>query len=502
MASYLGIDLGTSSVKACLVGEGGELLATVSRAYALSCPKPAWKEIDPELWWSACKEAVGELLSGGAAGAAGAADELPAVGAGADVRAIGVTGQMHSTVFIDAEGRSIRPAIMWNDGRTEQLVAPAREAMAGICHGYLSRIVSCGSPALNLQWLRQEEPENFGRMERFVIGPDWIVYRLTGVLGTDFCEASTSSLFDLERGAWSQAACELLGVPECVLPEVRGAAQLAGEVLPAVAAELGLPAGVRVCVGTGDNPAAAIPTGCLASDVPVLSLGTSGVLMARRERPLWDAAGKNILFSFDGEQISTLVQGVVQSCGGTYAWWCRDILGLDDVSGADAGIDVGALGEGELLFYPHVVGEKTLYADPTLRGAFIGLSLDTTRADLTLAVMEGIAFGVRQVSEAMRLDLGALDVLPVIGGGARSRVWMQVLADVLGVPCMQMRGEASAGYGAALLAMLSAGSLAPGDLGGLCVTRGDVFKPDAAARERYQQKYARYVGIHDALKQI
>lgn len=496
MAFSVGIDLGTSSVKLTLIDDQGAVVGTAGCDYAPVCPQPGWKEIDPELWWNCTCTAMRELLA--------------PINA-ADVVAVGVTGQMHTTVFVDGEGQSVRPALMWNDTRDPELAARVRTAYEEAGLGYLSRIVSTGSPAVNLAWLAENEPESFAHTERFLVGPDWIVFKLTGSAGTDLCEASTSSLFDLEACDWDARARAVLGLPAEIYPAVVAAGAIVGGVSAAAAKASGLPEGCLVVHGTGDNPAAAIPTGCLTRKVPVLSLGTSGVLMGTRPEPDLEARGKNILLSLDGVERMTLVQGVVQSCGSSYSWWTKDVLKLTSFDSADAGIDVSRLGEGDLIFYPHLTGEKTLYGDPTLRGAFLGLSTDVTQAQMTLAVMEGVAFGVRQLAEEMSFDLASAGGLQVIGGGSKSRVWMQVLADVLGVDTLQMRGQTGAGYGMALLALaVTAGgdgeetSLASrlDVLAGGAVSCAERFSPDAAAQARYDAKYERYLRIHDGLKEV
>ena len=502
MARSLGIDLGTSSVKLTLVDGEGQVLGTASRDYAPSCPEAGWKEIDPELWWAATCEACRELLG---ETATDAATDVT------DVVAVAVTGQMHTTVLVGADGRSVRPAIMWNDVRSPELVARVRASYEAAGLHELARVVSTGSPAASLAWLAQEEPEALAATRTFLIGPDWVVLRLCGARTTDLCEASTSSLFDLGAREWDPRAREVLGLPGEIFPEVVSAGAVVGAVSAEAAAATGLPQGCPVVHGTGDNPAAAIPTGCLTRGVPVLSLGTSAVLMGTRPAPDFGAPGKNILLSLDGSEVVTLVQGVVQSCGSSYSWWTQGVLALDGFDDADKGIDLARLGEGDLIFYPHLTGEKTLFADPTLRGAFLGLSTDVTQAQMTLAVMEGVALGVRQLAEAMGFDLahaGGGEGLQVIGGGSKSRVWMQVLADVLGVPTLQVRGQAGAGFGMAILGLAvaqgGAGEEAPlaarlDALAAGAVSVSARFEPDPVACARYDRKYERYLRVHDAL---
>ena len=484
---FIGIDLGTSSIKLILTDSQGRVIREAGRDYGLLQPAPGWKEIRPETWWEALEESMKELLKGGE---------------GSQVEGIGITGQMHTVVLLDEQGESIRPALMWNDIRTKDLLPEMKRQIEKSDVPYINQFISTGSPAANLRWFRENEPELFAGLAHVLIGPDYLVYRLTGVCGTDFCEASTSSLYDLKKREWSPAMREITGLSESVYPKVRGSAELAGNILPEMADLFGVNPRAKVIAGTGDNPAAAIPTGCLGSGYPVFSLGTSGVLMFSRKAPDFDAKGKNILFSFDGEVCHTLVQGVIQSCGSAYSWWNREIL-KQDFGVADQDIDIEKLGENPLIFYPHLTGDKNIYADPELRGAFLGLSTDTTRADMTQAVLEGIGFGLKQLAEEMRLGKEDLAKLKVIGGGSKSRVWMQILADILDSPVEQMEGNVGAGYGMALLAAYSCGAIASlDDIAGRSVSVKERFCPRPGNARMYQEKYRQYLRVHDAVKEI
>lgn len=484
---FIGIDLGTSSVKLVLTNEAGNILRESSQNYSLMQPVQGWKEIDPETWWEASAQALDALLDGVER---------------EQVEGIGITGQMHTVVLLDEHGQSIRPALMWNDTRTKGLIPELKEKLSGTKVSYIGNFISTGSPAANLLWFKQNEPELFEKLFKFLIGPDYLVFRFTGVYGTDYCEASTSSLFDFNTLAWSSDMREIIGLPESVYPQVRGSAEIVGTLLPEISSRFGLRPEVNVIVGTGDNPAASIPTGCLGCNYPVFSLGTSGVLMFPRQAPDFNAKGKNILFSFDGKTLNTLVQGVVQSCGSGYSWWNQGILG-QDIAGADQEIDVKKLGENTLLFYPHLVGDKNLYADPDLRGAFLGLSTDTTRSDMTQAVMEGIAFGFRQLIESMHLPPEALAQLKVIGGGSKSPIWMQILADVINTPIDQLDGNVGAGYGMALLAAYSCGTATSLDeISKSAVYVKKRFAPRSYNAGLYKVAYQRYLRIHDAIKAI
>lgn len=484
---FIGIDLGTSSVKVVMADEKGTIHRESSQDYSLLQPAQGWKEIQPETWWDATVRALDVLLDGVERGR---------------VEGIGITGQMHTVILLDQQGHSIRPALMWNDTRTKDLLPGLKAKISATEVSYINSFISTGSPAANLLWVKENEPELFQKLHKFLIGPDYLVYRFTGTYGTDYCEASTSSLYDLSSRKWSSAVRDIIGLPDSVYPAVRGSAEIAGNLLPEVATRFGLRPEVKVIVGTGDNPAASIPTGCLGRQYPVFSLGTSGVLMFPRQTPDFTAKGKNILFSFDSKNFYTLVQGVVQSCGSGYSWWNQGILG-QEIAQADRDIDVNRLGENSLLFYPHLVGDKNLYADPDLRGAFLGLSTDTTRADMTQAVMEGIAFGLKQLVEAMCLPSEDLAQLKAIGGGSKSRVWMQILADVLGSPIDQLDGNVGAGYGMALLAAYSCGAVSSVEnISQNAVYVKQRFMPRTYHAGLYEKSYHRYLKIHDAMKAV
>lgn len=501
MGYYIGIDMGTSSVKLVLTDETGTVISEASREYSLLQPSPGWKEIEAETWWEAAASGMFDLLDGQDRNA---------------VRAIGITGQMHSLVLLDEEGVPVRPVLMWNDTRTKDMIPALKEQILRSSVPYIAGIISTGSPAANLHWVKVTEPENFSRVRTFLIGPDYLVYRFTGVYGTDYCEASTSSLYDLYKKDWSEEMLEIVGAERQICPPVRGSAQIVGCVRKDVAEQFGLSSDVKVIAGTGDNPAASLPTGCLTGGYPVLSLGTSGVLMYPRKEPDFHVKGKNILFSFDGEQIFTLTQGAVQSCGSGYSWLVRDILQIAKFGEADRGISLSDLGHNSLLFYPHLAGDKTIYQDPTIRGAFLGLGTETSRKDMIQAYMEGIAFAVRQLAEEMGIMKSPSEVsgsnseefcLRTIGGGSKSDVWMQILADVLGIPILRMEGNPGAGYGMAMLAGYAAGEIPAGriiyspaesDDG----SSGTLFCPDTRRSLLYEAGYRRYLRIHDALKEI
>lgn len=487
MEYYIGIDIGTSSAKLTLIDDQGKIIKEAGREYRFDEPQPGWKEIDPEVWAQAVEEAMADLLYGERCDR---------------VQAIGVTGQMHTVVFLGNDGKSIRPALMWNDTRTADMVPAVKEQVSKLQEvPYIANVISTGSPAMNLLWLKKQEPKQFEKIYKFVIGPDYIVYRLTGCIQTDYCEASTSSLLDLKTGKWSGEMQQLLDFPATIYPEIKGTNQIARELKKEWCEKYNFRPGVKVIVGAGDNPAAAIATGCFSGKYPVLSLGTSGVLMYPKEEINFDTKGKNIMFSFDQKEIQILVQGVVQSCGSSMNWWIRDILESDDYNG-ETETDPARLGENRVLFYPHLVGEKTIYGDPDLRGAFLGMGTETSRKDMTLAVMEGIAFGVRQLTEKMQVPKDALKSLKVTGGGSRNPIWMEILSNVLNVPVEQLEAGAGAGYGVALAAAGAVGTTSMEEIITNTVIIKNVFYPNEYSVKLYDKKYEMYLKIYDSMKHI
>ena len=489
--TFLGIDVGTSSMKIVLIDEDKNVLARISEDYEIRLSDKGWREIDPESWYECMEHGLNRILK--------SHDRSSVAG-------IGITGQMHTLVVMGEDGKTVRPAMMWNDTRTQDLIPALKERIKHFPEGeYLSRIISTGSPAANLYWLALHEPENFKRIHKFLIGPDYLVYRLTGVYGTDYCEASTSCLYELEGRKWSEEMRKLIGLSKEAYPNVRGAAVAAGNLTEETARRFSLNRGTQVLVGTGDNPATAVSTGCLGRGYPVISLGTSGVLMMPVEKPQDQDCGKVILFSFDDTEYSYLVQGAVQSNGNAFAWAVRMLCGGEDFSRVDSLVDTVSARENEILFYPHLMGEKTMYADPTLRGAFIGLGGETKSGELLYAVMEGLCFAFRELAEKMKLPLKRFGSVKVVGGGARSGMWMQTMANVLNIRVEKMDGMIGSAFGIALLAAWRCGNGDPADAAGIAektVKVDQVFEPQEEMAAACEEKYRKYLRIHRALKYI
>lgn len=486
---YIGIDIGTSSTKMTLIDEKGTIINEVSEEYQISEPQPGWKEIHPDVWMNAIENRMPQLLERCNS---------------QEVGAIGVTGQMHTIILLDEHGNVIRPALMWNDIRTKDMMSTLKSKIREIPSiSYISNIISTGSPAANLLWVKKHEPDNFKRIYKFLIGPDYIVYRLTNHYQSDFCEASTSSLYDLYEKKWSKDMQDLFDLPETIFPEIRGTQEVSGTLKKEWMDKFHLNENTKVIVGTGDNPAAAISTGCFSNHYPVLSIGTSGVLMYPKDTLDATSKGKNILFSFDASHISILVQGVVQSAGNSMAWWMKKILNTSDFQAETSNIDFDTFSKNKLIFYPHLSGDKTIYADPNLTGAFIGLQTSTTRKEMSIAVMEGIAMAVKQLCDVMHIPKNVLEGLRITGGGSKNDVWMQIISNVLNVKVQQLESGSGAGYGIALVAAsVCEENLSLKDFIQTTIKIKKVFYPQKNYVELYENKYKKYLKIYDALQFI
>lgn len=486
---FIGIDLGTSAIKLVSMDEEMQRLFQTTIAYESTQPHQGFNEIDPQVWIDGLKEGMKRLLAN--------CD-------GSQVEGIGITGQMHTLVVLDEDGHPLRPAIMWNDIRTGDLLGKMKMQIRTFEEGgYLSRTISTGSPAANLYWMKCCEPETFSRIKSFLIAPDYLVYWLTGSLGTDYCQAAASCLYQIRARCWSPQMREFIGLREEMYPKVRGSAVPAGKIKKELASLFSLREDVTVITGTGDNCAAAVSTGCLSQEHPVISLGTSGVFIMPMKTYKEKAKGKIILFSLDGRDISYLIQGAVQSNGSALDWWMRKIMGVEDFSEVDRMVDIRKGAKKRLLFYPHLMGDKTLYGDPEIRGALIGLSRETEGSDILYAVIEGLCFSFRELAEKMCLPLSGDIGIKVVGGGAGSRVWMQTLANVLNVRIEQLDGKTGPAYGAALLAACGRGSFESlKEIAKETVRVNNVFLPEPDLAALCEEKYRAYLRIHKGLSYI
>ena len=484
---YIGIDLGTSAVKLLLVDGEGAILNEVSREYPLEFPRPGWSQQDPEDWRRAVLEGIPALLSGFDAGA---------------VAGIGCGGQMHGLVVLDDGDRVIRPAILWNDGRTAEEVdylnnVVGKERLSALT----ANIAFAGFTAPKLLWLRKNEPENFAKIARIMLPKDYINYVLTGVHCTDRSDASGTLLLDVAHRRWSAGMLDLCGVRPEQLPRLFESYQVVGTVKPDVARALGLSDHVQVVAGAGDNAAAAVGTGVVGEGGCNLSLGTSGTLFISSER--FRADPNNALHAFAHADGGWHLMGCMLSAASCNKWLCEDILGTGDYAAEQGAIPAEKLGRNHVYFRPYLMGERSPINDTNARGTLVGMTLDTTRADLVQAVLEGVAFAIRDSFEVAR-SLGlSIPSSKLCGGGSRSPLWRTIFANVLGIPLELPRTEQGPGYGAALLAMVGCGRFESVEAAAAALTgTAAVVEPQADLTARYEARYQQYRTLYPALRPV
>lgn len=484
---YIGIDLGTSACKLLLVDGDGAVLNEVTKEYPLSFPQPGWSEQNPGDWWRAVLEGVPELLTGFDA---------------AQVAGVGAGGQMHGLVALDESDEVIRPAILWNDGRTaaqvDYLNSEVGRDKLSAC---TANIAFAGFTAPKLLWMREHEPDLFAKIHKIMLPKDYINYKLTGVHCTDYSDASGMLLLDVEHKCWSKEMCQICGVAEEQLPRLYESWEVVGTLKPDAAQSLGLPASVKVCAGAGDNAAAAVGTGTVGAGGCNISLGTSGTIFISSNK--FGVDPNNALHAFAHADGGWHLMGCMLSAASCNQWWCGDILGTKDYPAEQKAITSDRLGRNPVFFLPYLMGERSPINDTDARGAFVGMSMDTSRADLTQAVLEGVVFAIRDSFEVAK-SLGiAIPRSMICGGGAKSLLWRKIFANVLGIPLDLPQTEQGPGYGGAVLAMVGCGAFESVQSACDALVRvAGTVEPDAELTARYEERYRKFRAIYPALKNV
>jgi xylulokinase len=482
MSVLVGLDVGTGGARAVAVDESGRVVAEASSEYPLHTPRPGWTEQDPADWWEGAREVLGKVAS-----------EAGKVGG------IGLTGQMHGSVFLDDSDRVIRPALLWNDQRTQEQCDGITRSVGE------ERLISiAGNPALTgfqapkIVWLREEEPENYGRISRVLLPKDYVRLLLTGEYATDASDASGTLLLDVRARDWSAEILDALQIPREWMPEVYEGPENTGALREDVAGDLGLPSGIPVAAGGGDNAAAAVGTGIVGRGLVNSSVGTSGVLFAHANEFDPDPSGRLHAFCHAVPGAYHLM-GVTLSAGGSLSWW-RETLGgdYDELVGAASDVPPGSEG---LVFLPYLSGERTPHLDPGARGAFFGLTARHGAAHMTRAVMEGVIFSLRDSLEIMReLGVPIADVRAT-GGGARSALWRRLQADIYNTPVRRTVADEGPAYGAALLAGVASGTYADVDEASSVVElREEITEPDGERSKTYEEHYEVYRSLYPATR--
>ena len=482
---YIGVDLGTSAVKLLLMNEQGEIQKITSREYPLSFPQPGWSEQNPYDWYEQTIDGLKELLS--------ECDKHQVAG-------ISFGGQMHGLVVLDAQDCVIRPAILWNDGRTIPQVDYLNETIGRTrISSYTANIAFAGFTAPKILWMRDEEPDNFARINKIMLPKDYLAYRLSGSFCTDYSDASGMLLLDVKNRCWSREMLELCGITEEQLPKLYESYEVVGTLRPEIAEELGLSSAVKVIAGAGDNAAAAVGTGTVGDGQCNISLGTSGTIFISSER--FGVDSHNALHSFAHADGKYHLMGCMLSAASCNKWWMDEILQEKDYVNAQK--DITVLGDNHVYFLPYLMGERSPHNDPLARACFLGMSMDTTRADMVQAIFEGVAFAMRDSMEVAK-SLGLhLERTKICGGGAKSPLWCRIMANVLDMKVDLLAVEEGPALGGAMLAAVGCGAYASvEEAAAAIVSVAKTIEPEPELVAKYEERYQVFRQIYPALKGI
>lgn len=499
MGIYLGIDIGTSGTKSLAINGDGMILASSTATYPLWNPQPGWSEQNPEDWWQATISTVRKVMKSGKI--------KPK-----DVKGIGLSGQMHGSVFLDRDGQVIRPALLWNDQRTAEECVEIETAAGGRKKliGMTANPALTGFTAPKILWLRKHEPENFDRCVQILLPKDYIRFCLTGEFATEVSDASGTLLLDVKNRKWSKKLLNILDIEPELLPRVHESEEVTGKLTHSVAALLGLQEGTPVVGGAGDQAAGAIGNGIVKRGVISATMGTSGVVFAHADEVQIDPAGRVHTFCH-AVRGKWHVMGVVLSAGGSLQWYRNQLAQLETAAAKKQKVEPYELltaqaadappGSEGLLFLPYLTGERTPHADPLARGAWVGLSLRHTRAHLVRSILEGATFAMRDSLEIIRELNIPVKEIRLSGGGARSPLWRQMQADIYGNKCVTINASEGPAYGVALLA--AAGTGAYNDVVDACratIKVAESTMPDAKSRKILEGNYRVYGKLYPSLK--
>ncbi|MBO5487915.1 MAG: xylulokinase [Eubacterium sp.] len=482
---YIGVDLGTSAVKLLLMEGNGRICNIVSRDYPLSFPQPGWSEQNPEDWWKAVVSGIQELTKD--------YDKDSVAG-------ISFGGQMHGLVILDEEDKVIRPAILWNDGRTTKETEylntiVGKDKLAE----YTANIAFAGFTAPKLLWLKEQEPENFARIHKIMLPKDYIAYRMTGIHSCDYSDASGMLLLDVKKKCWSSEMMEICHIQESQLPALYESYEVTGNLTSTAAKELELTTKCKIAAGAGDNAAAAIGTGTVGNGGCNISLGTSGTIFISSDTFRMDS--NNALHSFAHADGGYHLMGCILSAASCNKWWMEEIIGTTDFSKEQEPIK--QLGENHVFFLPYLMGERSPHNNPDARSMFIGMSMDTSRADMTQAVLEGVAFALRDCLEIAKKIGIPLTETKICGGGAKSPLWRKIMANVLNLKVNIIESEEGPGLGSAILAAVACGEYPTVQAATDSIVK--IIKteiPDPELVAKYEEKYQYFKKLYPCVKEL
>ena len=482
---YIGIDLGTSAVKLLLMDGEGKIQKIVSKEYPLYFPNPGWSEQKPEDWYEQTMAGLKELIA--------EADKSQIAG-------ISFGGQMHGLVILDKDDQVIRPALLWNDGRTYEECDYLNNVIGkDKLSKYTANISFTGFTAPKILWVKNKEPENFAKIAKIMLPKDYLAYKLTGVNCTDVSDASGMLLMDVKNRCWSKEMCEICGITEEMLPKLYESYECVGCVKEEIAKELGIPETVKVAAGAGDNAAAAVGTGTVGDGMCNISLGTSGTIFISSEK--FGVDKYNALHAFAHADGHYHLMGCMLSAASCNKWWMEEIIGTDEYSKEQA--DITKLGENHVYFLPYLMGERSPHNNPNARGTFIGMTMDTTRADMTQAVLEGVAFALRDSFEVAK-SLGIqIERTKICGGGAKSPLWKKMIANILNVKVDVIESEEGPALGGAMLAAVACGEYAGVEEAASKIVKIiDTVEPEEELVAKYEKRYQQFKEIYPACKPV
>ncbi len=482
---YIGVDLGTSAVKLLLMTGEGEILKIVSREYPVSFPKSGWSEQDPMDWYTQTLDGIKELVA--------STDDKQIAG-------ISVAGQMHGLVTLDKDDNIIRKAILWNDGRSQQHSDWLNTEIGTHKLTELTGNISyAGFTAPKILWMRDNEPENYAKIAKIMLPKDYITYMLTGVFASEPSDASGTLFYDVKNKCWSAEMCEILGITVDQLPKLYESYEKVGEVKPEILKELGINGTTIVAAGAGDNAGAAVGMGITGEGNCNISLGTSGTVFISSNNFSEDF--DNHLHSFAHADGAYHVMGCILSAASCNKWWMEEVLATKDYNGESGKITDDMLGKNRVYFLPYLMGERSPINDTAARSVFYGMSMDNNKTDMTQAVYEGVSFALRDCLESAKAMGINVTESCVCGGGSKSKIWLKILSNILGIKLSQTENTEGPSFGAAILAAVAAGEYA--DVRSACdklIKISESVEPDPELTKLYQERYEEYSKIYPALK--
>ena len=481
---YIGVDLGTSALKLVMMKGNGELVKTVSKEYPLYFPRSGWSEQNPTDWFLAVKDGLKEL--------AAYADEK--------IAGISFGGQMHGLVILDKDDNVLRPAILWNDGRSTEETDYLNNVIGKEKLSKLTaNIAFAGFTAPKILWVKNNEPELFEKISKIMLPKDYISYMLSGSFSTDYSDASGMLLLDVKNKKWSKEMIDICSISEDMLPKLYESYEVVGAIKPELAKELGLNDDIKIIAGAGDNAAAAIGTGTVGEGACNISLGTSGTVFISSRN--FGVDSFNALHSFAHADGNYHLMGCMLSAASCNKWWMEEILKTKDFAKEQSDID--NLGENNVFFLPYLMGERSPHNDPDAAGTFIGMRMDTKREDMTLAIFEGVTFALRDSLEVAR-SLGIkIDRTMICGGGTKSSLWKRLVANILNVEVEVPVSEEGPGFGAAILAAVGCGEYESVENAAKSIIKiKEKIKPEADLVVKYEEKYQKFKKIYPALKDV